>query len=597
MSLKTLITLATGWGAQHGGINSFNCDFLKAFCVAFNRSVRVICLVPNAEESEREDAKNSHVELRGLASPLSGEKLEAVHAAEIIRCLQDVLSPDTLWLGHDLFTGEAAVAAAKQSQSKAAVIHHMSYAAYESFKSGSEQAKAKQDRQRQLFRSADFRLAVGPLLRDALGDLLGGENIPMLIPGLPEIDSKPLPKRWTALLFGRLDPQSDCIKQSRLGVAALARSYNDALKDDTMPKALRDRPRVKLFGIAANDEPELRAFCAQEAGAVLDLHALPYTTDRNELLRELSQASVALMPSWHEGFGLVGWEAIGASIPLILSEQSGLYKFLDETLCGAGTGCIYPVIVRGAETEGKPYGDEDVQALQRQIKIIAAEPERAKRNASKLSELLNEYTWKRCAETFAQQVGWDLTAGGSLVTQPVSIIPAALPPPPVDCLELPQPLWNAAWGHPDSQLLRAEEGCVPFQGRESLLTELLDWVDAPDGFPIALRLHTGAGGSGKTRLMLELCQRMDASWCKGFLVSNLKIDQLKKHFSELLARHSKLLVVVDYAETRRNEVAALVEMAQASILKNTGQHLRLVLLARDAGDWWERMAPITPGTR
>jgi glycosyltransferase involved in cell wall biosynthesis len=51
---------------------------------------------------------------------------------------------------------------------------------------------------------------------------------------------------------------------------------------------------------------------------VVNLHALPYTDDRQQLYSELSRASVALMPSWHEGFGLVAWEAIAAGVPLIV---------------------------------------------------------------------------------------------------------------------------------------------------------------------------------------------------------------------------------------------------------------------------------------
>jgi hypothetical protein len=151
MANKTLIALATSWGPQQGGINSFNYDFLRAFGVAFHHSVRVLCVVPQATRDQIEEAGRHHVGLIPLPHPLSGETLDAVHAAEIVRCVQIAAGQEIIWLGHDRFTGAAAVEAAKQTQSAAAVIHHMSYAAYEPFKSGSAvPAKEKIDQQRNI---------------------------------------------------------------------------------------------------------------------------------------------------------------------------------------------------------------------------------------------------------------------------------------------------------------------------------------------------------------------------------------------------------------------------------------------------------------
>jgi glycosyltransferase involved in cell wall biosynthesis len=223
----------------------------------------------------------------------------------------------------------------------------MSYAAYKAFQSRSSQrANEKSKEQRDIFASAAHRFAVGPLLRDELDDLLGDAPVEMLIPGLPEIETKAPPKRWTVLLFGRLDPDTDAVKQGRLGVAAFARAYRDALTNATLPSILRDRPRLKLYGIAPPDEQDLRELACDEAGAALDLLALPFEHDRKHLFESLGHASVAIMPSWHEGFGRTGWEAIGAGIPLIMSRQSGVYRFLHEEMAGAGT--IYALDVRGA---------------------------------------------------------------------------------------------------------------------------------------------------------------------------------------------------------------------------------------------------------
>src|SRR5260221_901764 len=129
-----------------------------------------------------------------------------------------------------------------------------------------------------------------------------------------------------------------------------------------------------------------------------------------------------------------------------------------------------------------------------------------------------------------------------------------------------------------SQLLRAEELCVHFHSvREPLLDDVTAWASKQDIGPLGLQLMVGAGGSGKTRLMLEACKRLaTAGWQAGFLRKQGDLDRLAR-----LGAASKLLVVVDYAETRRPEVTALVKMAMRG---RSAHPIRIVLLARAAGE-------------
>ncbi len=582
MHTKTLIALATAWGPKHGGINSFNRDLIRAFGNAFRETVRVICLIPRQDETAIKDALSASVELRHMDNPPEGERLTASHAAEIVASLKDVITTETFWLGHDNFTGAAAVAAAKQTNTKSAVIHHMSYAAYKAFQSGSSGKAAEKSReQHDIFSQADYRLAVGPLLRDELEGLVDSDDVKMLIPGLPEIDTKAPPKRWTVLLFGRLDPESDRIKQGRLGVAAFATCYRDALNQAVLSPALRDRPRMKLYGIEPTEEAELREFANAQAGAALDFQALPFLEDRKALFDELGKASVALMPSWHEGFGLTGWEAIGAGVPLILSRQSGLYKFLQEEMAGAGTA--YAVDIRGREAD-EPYQEQDVTNLANAIKQVAADSVSARRTALKLREMLSDRTWTKCAEDLAAYIGWP-RANPPALELPAPI--AVQTHPPLDGLiHLPQPLWQAGTGHSDSVLLRAEEACVPFHhGRDQVLGTLIDWAEGMENYPLALRLYTAPGGTGKTRMLIEACRRLGEGWQAGFLVSDISPNDIKRRLPTWLRQHPMTLMVVDYAETRSDQLVALVEAAQG----HSNCRLRIVLLARAAGDWWDRL--------
>uniref|UniRef100_UPI0011804F30 tetratricopeptide repeat protein n=1 Tax=Streptomyces sp. gb14 TaxID=1827753 RepID=UPI0011804F30 len=128
-------------------------------------------------------------------------------------------------------------------------------------------------------------------------------------------------------------------------------------------------------------------------------------------------------------------------------------------------------------------------------------------------------------------------------------------------------------------LLEAGRQTVPFHGREDLLAKMQAWC-VRGGFGAWL-LH-GPGGQGKTRLAHHLGQKLTAAgWTVLWPHSNAEASQLL----EVRRAAKPLLVVLDYAETRPAQLAALIDAA--------AQHpgtspLKLLLLARTAGDWWRQ---------
>jgi hypothetical protein len=320
--MYTLVTFATHWGSKHGGLNSFNADFLAAFGFAYYRSAQIVCIVASDIPGAREEAAKAHTQLEPLPYTPEAKSFGPEHGqagVDYLNRLNISFDPDkTVWLGHDRITGEAAIAAAKITGGRSAVIHHMSYDHYESYAEGSESAHRKTQAQTTLFNEADIVLAVGPLLRDAVKDRLSRPKpVHMLIPGLAEIDAQEAPNTFVAFLSGRLSDDAARIKQGHLGIAAFAKAQLDA-RESGMPDALRYEPKLLLRGVdfegqlagsslrdRQGTETELKKFAQDYANAVINLQALPYTHDRQQLYFELRGASVALMPSWHEGFGLV----------------------------------------------------------------------------------------------------------------------------------------------------------------------------------------------------------------------------------------------------------------------------------------------------
>lgn len=137
--------------------------------------------------------------------------------------------------------------------------------------------------------------------------------------------------------------------------------------------------------------------------------------------------------------------------------------------------------------------------------------------------------------------------------------------------EVPPPATRAG-------LLRADRHVVPFVGRTEEYAELREWCR--DG-KASVRLLVGAGGVGKTRLALQLGRYLESV---GWSVTVVGADREAEALTALRAVTSRsVLLIVDYAETR----TGLVELLR-SVANHPG-HVRILLIARSVGDWWEQL--------
>jgi hypothetical protein len=151
-----------------------------------------------------------------------------------------------------------------------------------------------------------------------------------------------------------------------------------------------------------------------------------------------------------------------------------------------------------------------------------------------------------------------------------------------DILTLPNLTWRPDLSPPGA-LLRADYRVVPFHSRDTELKDLYNWCH--EDAPVLVRLYTGAGGMGKTRLALEVALRLQAEgWLAGFVQS--KVIHAPDEVGELLVQKGgKVLAIVDYAETRQDLLGSLLRCLSAT---KTGP-IRVILLARAALDWWESL--------
>ena len=136
-----------------------------------------------------------------------------------------------------------------------------------------------------------------------------------------------------------------------------------------------------------------------------------------------------------------------------------------------------------------------------------------------------------------------------------------------------------------ARLLDPRLEIVAFLGRQVELADLVAWC--LDGHGGRLRLVTGPGGVGKTRLSVELSQRMTA---RGWRCDRVAYGQEAQAIPTLRSGTSKRLLVVDYAETRTG-----LRQMFATLASDEGKDVRVLLLARSAGEWWDQLGVGQPG--
>ena len=620
-----LVALATAWGPRYGGINAFNVEWVRSLGIVARRDYQLVCVVPQADAADQEDARRHHVSLVSLANAtpdLPADQADAVLAK--VRSASGVaLNRGTvLWLGHDDKTGALALALrAALPGSRAVLVHHMAFRAYQDVKKDGAGAAGKQHTQRELFDQADLCLAVGPMLTDHLRDILPPakrSSVTMLVPGLAEPDPQQVPlsdhapANFIAFLGGRLGSDDERIKQALLGVRGFGRAVGQCRSGVNDRHALSRSPSLRMRGVPTEQRDQVVKEAEAEARGMVECDVQPYTEDRRQYFSDLAGSSVALMPSWHEGFGLVAWEAIACQVPVIIGQQSGVYRLLHEHWQGAGLGrSVRQVQVEGRRSqEGEaPHTDGDVTAVAKALLDLGDHMADAKADAVLLAQRLrHSHTWKDCAEATLQalechlgvRLQHDITgqdapvhsqppkspaSGGAGDAPGDADIPEFLQPPRPQAVAHAQQLGPAA-------LLAAQDQVVRFHpARDAFVDGVLGAVTAP-GLPrLTTQVIHGPGGAGKTRSALELLQRAEPrGWTGLWLSAKPPADTLDAWQRLLLGRTGPLLLVVDYAEGRQAELLCWLRTAlDAALERPDGPRVHLLCLSRST-DWWHQLS-------
>jgi len=399
--IQTLVFISTGWGSKYGGINSFNTELCKSIPSILTNNFKVVCVCFEVDEHLLAEAKEQGISL----FPIEKQRNEHEISQYILSLLlRNNFSNITWWFGHDVTTGYIAKACKESSKiGKLGIFHHMNFRSYAGYKHLSgEIVIDKSLQQKEVLSKADIILSIGPKLVESAKTLLIDtefeKKIFQITPGL--IDIKPSVQRqpFQAIVVGRLGNDDDIIKQFKLAVA----SFGLAIRQ--YPKAFSLDATMVLFGVP-NDEADqtyksLMELGHKYAGRVINIVAVPFTEKQSVITDYLRSSWACLMLSLHEGFGLAGWEAIAAEVPLIVSRNSGLFEYIRKEKGGVGTGCLYPVDIEG-NLGDEHFSENDLKNVSSALVAIGLRNEEAKRDAQLLRANFETCTWQQTAMELA----------------------------------------------------------------------------------------------------------------------------------------------------------------------------------------------------
>ena len=294
-------------------------------------------------------------------------------------------------IGHDRQTGAYAKALASTHFKGTKRLHfiHTAPGEIEWYKpvlaeeTASQKMEVRQQEQIQLSAGAKLVVAVGPRLHREIGQLLHTSTptarILNFTPGIR-------PERRVAGF--RIPPAIQCLVMGRAEDAELKGLDLAARAMGQVQERHRIQPEPELIirGAPAGTADDLRRLLLQTAQRPdLRVATKHYTSSVETLKDDLLKASLVLMPSKVEGFGLVALEAISLGVPVLVSERSGLAELL-ANLC--------PEMSRFSVVPVTTALDADALEWSRQIEFNLLDREAAYRRAARLREILiPRLTW------------------------------------------------------------------------------------------------------------------------------------------------------------------------------------------------------------
>lgn len=390
----TVLSVGTEWHSLTGGIDMLN----QRICVELARAgLRVFCRVSPSSDQAIADAARQGVVL--VPAPPGPRDFALARRPR----LPGGVVPD-LVIGHGRFTGLVARGITEDHFPTARRLHflHVAPDEIEWFKhrrgeDAGERAERRTALELELARTADRAVAIGPLLHNRYLTELSAFDSPAPLRFVPGFDSGSSVPRTPPpgapvkiLLSGRVEDFS--IK----GLDLASRAVGLATR-----RRGRGTAGVEfvVYGARPGTSAAVRSNVLRWSGHPgLNVVVRPYTSDMTRLAAAQRTASLVLMPSRTEGFGLAGAEAISAATPVLVSSTSGLGLLLVEEL-GPDAARPFVVPVSGDDAE-------DAEAWARAVEAVLNDRAAAFARAHAVREhLASRFSWDSAVTSLLGELG------------------------------------------------------------------------------------------------------------------------------------------------------------------------------------------------
>jgi len=397
----TALLVATELGSGFGGVSTFN--RLGGAAMA-RRGSRVLCLLPKVLTGDWDLAARLGMEIVLPPDPIGSEGVAALYRRPR---LPPGVVPDVIF-GHGRPTGPAARGVHDHfPDARRVQVIHVAPEEIEPAKHRSGDAGTRADsRMREeveLAMGADTILIVGPRLYNryiAEFDARDGPPVLRVDPGFDGVNRPVIqPPRGLlrVLVLGRME---DAPLKGVYEVAAALSQALESLRGDApmVELVVRGAPRRSCDRLREEIQTHVRH-------AHLTVDVKPYSSSSESIEADLRKASLVMMASRSEGFGLVAVEAIATGVPVLMTSRSGCAELLREALD--------PVMAAPFVVDMTGNGPRDVDALAIKIAHVLQDRDQAFGRTILLRNALIRAgkTWSAAAAVMLDAAGFQQPVG------------------------------------------------------------------------------------------------------------------------------------------------------------------------------------------
>ncbi|MFD3942904.1 glycosyltransferase family 4 protein [Streptomyces sp. NPDC058579] len=386
-----ILVVSDNSGRGAGGVEVFNQEMAEALA----RQHNVTLFTANPEMPQHQG-----IQREVTTQPPEGVKgrdwIEHVAGQDpTTHGLEDPASqPYDMIIGHSRFSGPAAAELRENWYPDARVVHflhtspeRLPFVKGLSHEKATEKAFEDSSVERETLARADVAAGVGPLLSEASRQLSAdGSHIPHsheVIPGTriyDPVQHDPAPDRLNILVMGRVDDPLKGVDDAAEAIGLLNKAGVSV--------------HLTVRGVKDEEIEAATAKLAKLSGGNATVKGR--TSNVEELNEDIRGSHAVIMPSKHEGYGMVAAEGLAHGVPVLVNEESGAAMFFQDTdrvPAEIGERCVVPEPTDGTSR---------AKAWMKAINQLDQELPQRQADALYLREVLQQYSWDHAMQALVQ---------------------------------------------------------------------------------------------------------------------------------------------------------------------------------------------------